>query len=251
MYAHMSEEERTQRLLDKLRVWCDRGQDRLLEVSVILEVSPQIITRWFNRTEEPSKKQVFRVRELVEKLLDELETADLVTSAVFGSRVKLTRGDPQRGQPDVLVHLPEGKFWIEITRAPYSQKHMAEMFSMIGKKSDTESMISEISREEFSKFSVPKAFQCAINKKAKKTYSVADPVNLAVVHLGMVNDSESTIEMFRRLSRPAGFRFTKIFLIYWGRRCREREWHVMQQYPLPEQHFLATSSYLVNETEES
>lgn len=247
----MSKKERTQRLLDRLRVWCDRGQDRLQWVSEFLVVSPQRLERWFSRTEEPIGRQVSRLRGLVGKLIDEVETADLINSAIFGGRGKLILGDPVRGEPDVLVNLPEGKFWIEITRAIYSQEHMKEL-SAIKEKSDTESMVTNLSKEEFPKYSIPLGFQFAINEKAKKTYSVTDPVNLAIVHFGPVDDSESTIETLRKLSRPNEFKFERVFLVFWTRRCREDEWYVMQQYPpLPEQPFLGTSSYLLSETAKS
>jgi hypothetical protein len=190
---------------------------------------------------------VSRLQELVGKQIDELETADLINSAVFGSRGKLTRGDPNRGEPDVLVNLLEGKFWIERRRAIYSQEHMKEL-SAIKEKSVSESMVPEITKEEFSKFSIPQGFRFAINEKAKKTYSVTDPVYLAIVHFGPVDDSESTIEMLRKLSRPNEFKFERVFLVFWTRRCREDEWYVMQQYPLLQQPFLATSSYLLSET---
>jgi hypothetical protein len=42
---------------------------------------------------------VSRLRGLVGKLIDEVETADLINSAIFGGRGKLILGDPVRGEP--------------------------------------------------------------------------------------------------------------------------------------------------------
>jgi hypothetical protein len=62
----MSRKERIQRLLDELRVWCDRGQARLRRASKFLEVSSQTLASWFSGTEEPSGRQVSRLQELVQ-----------------------------------------------------------------------------------------------------------------------------------------------------------------------------------------
>jgi len=68
--------------LDDLRAWSDRGQYRLQWVSEHLDLSPQTLASWFTGTEEPSSKQMSRIRQLL-KQISELEIGDLLNSALF------------------------------------------------------------------------------------------------------------------------------------------------------------------------
>ena len=144
MGARMSKKERAQMTIDGLRAWSDRSEYRLQWVSEALGVSLQTLASWFSGTEEPSSRQMSRIRELL-KQIDELMIGDLINSALFGGRGELTLGKPGRGEPDVLINLPSDKFWIEIGEATYGEEHKEEL-SLLRKRSVESLVTSAISQ---------------------------------------------------------------------------------------------------------
>jgi len=97
--------------------------------------------------------------------------------------------------------LPKGRCWIEIGEAVYGEEHKEEL-SLLQKRKNDESQVTNISKQVFSSYSIPRGFQFVIDEKAKKTYTVTEPVILGIVHRGTVDDSNSTIQMFRQLVLP-------------------------------------------------
>jgi hypothetical protein len=135
-----------------------------------------------------------RIRQLL-KQIGELEIGDLINSALFDGQGKSTLGDPDRREPDILIDLPKERSWVEIGEAVYGEEHKEEL-SLLQKRKNDESLVSNISTQVFSSYSVLRGFQFVSDEKSKKTYAVTEPVILGIVHRSTVDHSNSTIQLF-------------------------------------------------------
>jgi transcriptional regulator with XRE-family HTH domain len=59
---------KTQKLIDALKAWCDKGHVRRTEVAEKVGASRQAITNWFSGRQQPTAEQVLAVQEFLEEM---------------------------------------------------------------------------------------------------------------------------------------------------------------------------------------
>ena len=57
--------ERTRKLLEELRAWCDQKHGRRAQVARYVGVEPQVVTNWLAGRQEPTGEQVLVLLEFM------------------------------------------------------------------------------------------------------------------------------------------------------------------------------------------
>jgi transcriptional regulator with XRE-family HTH domain len=62
----VSEEERTRKLLENLRVWCDQEYGRRVQIARLAGVTPQAVSNWFAGRHQPTAEAALVLLEFME-----------------------------------------------------------------------------------------------------------------------------------------------------------------------------------------
>jgi hypothetical protein len=174
----------------------------------------------------------------------EIFYADKIVRAFAPTAIRITLGNADWHQPDVLYGFGKRLIGIEITGAYYSDKHAQTVWTVARPSARTQASVYKFSFKEPDKL-IRESVQKRILEKSKKKYQKVDEVWLGIHQEADLSDKGSTDLALKQIWLPKSHPFARMFLVH------RLPWHdgggyrVIQFFPSVEAYWFNPRSQLV------